>query len=79
MKKQLKIVTLLVFVSVLAFMGYKIVSKINHKKEFVANIKTILNFKYRNLKAESFSNKNLKTDIPALFIYVNSQCAHVLK
>jgi hypothetical protein len=79
MKKHLKIVTLLVFVSVLAFMGYKIVSKINHKKEFVANIKTIFNFKYRNLKAESFSNKNLKTDIPALFIYVNSQCAHVLK
>jgi hypothetical protein len=79
MKKHLKIVIPLVFVSVLAFMGYKIVSKINHKKEFVANIKTILNFKYRNLKAESFSNKNLKTDIPALFIYVNSECTHVLK
>jgi peroxiredoxin len=57
-------------------MGYKIVTKINHKKEVAANIKTIPAFKYQNLKGESFSNKNLKTDTATLFIYFNSECEY---
>ncbi|RTY83122.1 redoxin domain-containing protein [Flavobacterium sp. ZB4P23] len=76
MKKYLKIIIPLVFVSLLAFMGYKIVAKINHKKEIAANIKTIPAFQYQNLKGESFSNKNLKTDTPTIFIYYNSECEY---
>lgn len=76
MKKFLKIIIPLVFVSLLAFIGYKIVSKINHKKEIAANIKTIPAFQYQNLKGESFSNKNLETDAPTLFIYFNSECEY---
>ncbi len=76
MKKQLKIFIPLVFVSLLSFMGYKIVTKINHKKEIAANIKTIPDYTYQNLKGESFSNKNLKTDTATLFIYFNSECEY---
>lgn len=76
MKKYLKIIIPIVFVSLLAFIGYKIVSKINHKKEIAANIKTIPDFTYQNLKGESFSNKNLETDAPTLFIYFNSECEY---
>ena len=76
MKKFLKIIIPLVFVSLLAFIGYKIVSKINHKKEIAANIKTIPDYTYQNLKGESFSNKNLKTDTATLFIYFNSECEY---
>lgn len=76
MKKILKIVIPIFFITVLCFLGYQIVKKINHKKEVAANIKTIPDFKYQNLKGESFSNKNLKTDTPTLFIYFNSECEY---
>ncbi|SHG10519.1 AhpC/TSA family protein [Flavobacterium segetis] len=76
MKKYLKIFIPLVFLSLLSFMGYKIVTKINHQKEVAANIKTIPAFKYQNLNGESFSNKNLKMDTPTLFIYFNSECEY---
>jgi hypothetical protein len=53
-------------------LSYKIVSKINHKKEVAANIKTIPDFTCQNLKGNP-SNKNLKTNTPTLFIYFNSE------
>jgi peroxiredoxin len=76
MKKILKIVIPIFFITVLCFLGYQIVIKINYKKEVAANIKTIPDFKYQNLKGESFSNKNLKTDTSTLFIYFNSECEY---
>lgn len=76
MKKYLKIIIPIAFISLLLFLSYQIVSKINHKKEVAANIKTIPAFKYQNLKGESFSNKNLKTDTATLFIYFNSECEY---
>jgi peroxiredoxin len=76
MKKILKIVIPIFFITVLCFLGYQIVNKINYKKEVAANIKTIPDFKYQNLKGESFSNKNLKKGTPTLFIYFNSECEY---
>lgn len=57
-------------------MGYKIVAKINHKKEVAANIKSIPDFKYKNLNGGAFTHKKLKTDTPTLFIYFNSECEY---
>ena len=51
-------------------------TKINHKKEIAANIKTIPAFRYQNIKGESFSNKNLKAYTATLFIYFNSECEY---
>jgi peroxiredoxin len=76
MKKILKIVIPIFFITALCFLGYQIVNKINYKKKVAANIKTIPDFTYQNLKGESFSNKNLKTDTPTLFIYFNSECEY---
>lgn len=76
MKKILKIVIPIFFITALCFLGYQIVNKINYKKEVAASIKTIPNFTYHNLEGESFSNKNLKTDTPTLFIYFNSECEY---
>nr|WP_309757088.1 redoxin domain-containing protein [Flavobacterium sp.] len=76
MKKYLKIIIPIAFISLLIFLSYQIVSKINHKKEVAANIKTIPAFKYQNLNGESFSNKNLKMDTPTIFIYYNSECEY---
>jgi peroxiredoxin len=76
MKKYLKIFITLVFVILLSFMVYKIVTKINHKKVVAANIQFIPDFKYQNLRGQSFANKNLKPYTPTLFIYFNSECEY---
>jgi hypothetical protein len=39
--KIFKLIIPVVFISLLLLLSYKIVSKINHKKEVAANIKTI--------------------------------------
>lgn len=57
-------------------MGYKVVSKINHKKEVAENIKTIPVFSYENIKGGVFTHENLKKDTPTLFIYFNSECKY---
>jgi hypothetical protein len=64
MKKYLKLIIPIIFISLLTFLGYQIVTKINHKKEVAANIKTIPTFKYQNINGEQFSNNNLKVDTP---------------
>jgi thiol-disulfide isomerase/thioredoxin len=76
MKKYLKLIIPIIFISLLTFLGYQIVTKINHKKEVAANIKTIPTFKYQNINGEQFSNNNLKVDTPTLFIYFNSECEY---
>jgi peroxiredoxin len=76
MKKYLKIIIPLIFISLLTFLGYQIVTKINHKKEVAANIKNIPTFNYQNINGEQFSNNNLKVDTPTLFIYFNSECEY---
>ena len=55
-------------------MGYKVVSKINHKKEVAENIKKLPKFEYQNINGGLFTNANLKENTPLLFVYYNSEC-----
>lgn len=74
MKKILKIVIPILVISLLAFMGFKLVSKINHKKQVAENIKKMPAFSYLNLENKIFTNENLEEGKPTLFIYFNSEC-----
>ena len=74
MKKILKIVIPILIISLIAFMGYKVVSKINHKKQVAENIKKMPAFSYLNLENKIFTNENLEEGKPTLFIYFNSEC-----
>jgi len=74
MKKTLKIILPIIVLSLLAFMGYKVVSKINHKKQVAENIKKIPNFSYVTLEIKVFTEENLVKGKPTLFIYFNSEC-----
>jgi peroxiredoxin len=74
MKKTLKIILPILVISLLAFMGYKVVSKINHKKQVAENIKKMPAFSYFTLNNEIFTNENLEKEKPTLFIYFNSEC-----
>lgn len=74
MKKTLKIVIPILILSLLAFMGYKVISKINYKKEVAENIKKMPPFSYATLESKIFTQNNLEKNKPILFIYFNSEC-----
>ena len=50
MKKQLKIIIPILFISLFGYFGFQIYSKIKHKKEVAKNIKVIPKFEYQNIK-----------------------------
>jgi peroxiredoxin len=64
----------ILFISLFAYFGFQIYSKIKHKKEVAENIKTIPKFDYQNVNGAIFTNENLKKDTPTLFIYFNTEC-----
>ena len=74
MKKIFKIVIPILVISLLAFMGYKVVSKINHKKQVAENIKKMPAFSYVTLENKVFTQESLVQSTPTLFIYFNSEC-----
>lgn len=74
MKKYLKITLLIAFMGILFFLGYKIVSKINQKKEIAQNIKSIPQFLYQDINGGLFTKKNLKKGTATIFIYFNTEC-----
>lgn len=74
MKKTLKILIPILVISLLAFMGYKVVSKINHKKQVAENIKKTPDFSYITIENKAFTKANLAQNKPTLFIYFNSEC-----
>lgn len=76
MKKTLKIIIPTLLLALIAFMGYKVLVKINHKKEVAEHIKTIPSFSYLTISGKLFSNKNLKKNTPVVFLYFNSECEH---
>jgi peroxiredoxin len=74
MKKILKIVIPILIISLLAFMSYKVVNKINYKNQVAENIKKMPAFSYLTLGNKIFTNENLEKGKPTLFIYFNSEC-----
>ena len=73
MKKTLKIVIPLLVISLLAFMGYKVVSKINHKKQVAENIKKLPTFSYLTLDNKVFTQENLEQKIITTTNKIKSQ------
>lgn len=57
-------------------MGFKVISKINHKKEVAEHIKTIPAFSYKNINGKVFSNTDFKENTSTIFLYFNSECEH---
>jgi peroxiredoxin len=74
MKKILKTTIPILFLFVLGYVGYKIASKINHKKEVAENIKTIPVFSYETIDGLHYTNENLVLSKATIFVYYNSEC-----
>lgn len=75
MKRKIKLLLGVFLLSTLGFLGYKIVSKLNHKKEVAIRIKTIPNFSFQTMKGEIFTQDNLAKK-PTVFVYFNSECEY---
>lgn len=76
MKRFFKIIIPILIIGLLGFMSYKVITKINHKREMAEHIKTIPPFSYSTINGKLFTNENLKQNTPTLFLYFNSECEH---
>lgn len=72
-KKQAKVILGILFLSLLGFLGYKITSKLNHKKEVVERIKKTPSFSFLNTNSKIFTDKDLPYK-QTIFVYFNSSC-----
>jgi peroxiredoxin len=74
MRKMVKTGVSIITIGLLVLIIYKIVIKINHKKEVAVFIKKMPKFEYKTYDGKIFNNHNLKKNTPTLFIYFNSEC-----
>ena len=74
MKTYFKFLIPILFLCILSYFGFKIISKINHKKEVALHIKTIPNFLYKNSDGTIFGKANLKPNTKTIFLYFNTEC-----
>ncbi|MDC1285385.1 peroxiredoxin family protein, partial [Flavobacteriaceae bacterium] len=61
-------------VSLLSYLGYKVISKAKEKNAIAKQLETIPPFSFQTLEQKPFTNSNLKPNIPTIFIYFNSEC-----
>jgi len=64
----------LFIISLLSFLGYKIISKISHKKEVSERIQQLPNFSYITLKGTSLTQNTLNKNFNTVFINFNTEC-----
>lgn len=74
MKKILKIIVPILVVSLLMYLGYSIITKMQHKDEVAKTLQTIPGFSFKTLENNTFTNKDLKPNTATVFIYFNSEC-----
>lgn len=73
-KKTIVIIIILGVVSLLSYLGYNVITKTKEKTKISKQLQTIPEFEFLTMKDELFSNKNLKPNLPTIFIYFNSEC-----
>jgi peroxiredoxin len=74
MKKLLKILILFTVVLLLSYLGYGVLSKINHKTNVEVTLQQIPEFSFKTIENTTFSKANLKLKKATIFIYFNSEC-----
>lgn len=74
MKRTLKRIILILVLSIVTFLIYKVISKAQEKTAIANQIKTLPQFSFTSLENNTFSNTHLKSNTPTIFIYFNSEC-----
>lgn len=73
-KRKILFVVVFSGVSLLFYLGYKVISKAKEKNAIAKQLQTIPTFSFQTLELKPFTNSNLKPNIPTIFIYFNSEC-----
>jgi len=74
MKNVLKITLIASILSLVSFLGYKVTSGIQKKKEAADRLQMIPSFSFQTIDGKPFSKDNLKPNTPTVFIYFHSEC-----
>jgi thiol-disulfide isomerase/thioredoxin len=64
---------MLFLVCIIGFLTYKITTKLNHKKQVAERTKVIPTFSFNSIDDVVFTKDDLR-NIPAIFVYFNSDC-----
>ena len=73
-RKTIKLALLIFIFGLATFLGYKVITKTQEKNAIVESIKTIPDFSFTTLSNNVFTKKNLKSNLPTVFLYFNSEC-----
>ena len=73
MKKKIKLIITIALLSIVGYLGYKIASKLNHKKEVAARIQHLPDFSFTTIQGAAFTQDHLQNK-PTVFVYFNSDC-----
>jgi|JI8StandDraft_1071087.scaffolds.fasta_scaffold34629_2 peroxiredoxin len=76
MKKLIKFSLILLLLAIIAFLGYKITTKAQYKKDVENRIQNIPIFSFPSLQGTAFTNDHLSVGKNILFVYFNSECEH---
>lgn len=74
MKKTFKIIIPILVLSLLGYLVYNVISKMQYKSEVAKTLQTIPEFSFKTLENEEFTNTDLKPNTATVFIYFNSEC-----
>lgn len=73
-KKILKLGLITFILGIIVYLSYKVVKKTKEKNIIANSIKTIPEFSFAELDNIIFNNNSLKSNIPTVFLYFNSEC-----
>jgi len=74
MKKFIKLFLPIIILISVSYLGYRMVQISQNKKMHEERIIHIPVFELKTMKEKSFTNSDLKQDVPTVFLYFNSDC-----
>lgn len=74
MKQRLKPLILILVLTLLGYLIYSVITKMQYKDEVDKTLQTIPGFSFKTLKNKDFTNVDLVLNTPTVFIYFNTKC-----
>jgi cytochrome oxidase Cu insertion factor (SCO1/SenC/PrrC family) len=74
MKNFIKILLPIIVVIIVSYSGYRTIKIAQDKKMHKKEITHIPTLELKTLQGDHFTNKDIRQDIPVIFLYFNSEC-----
>lgn len=73
-KRVIKVIMIVIVLTIISFLCYKVVTIALEKNAIADRIKTIPEFSFTTVDNTVFTNKSIKSNLPIVFIYYDSEC-----